>query len=128
VRTRDCRGIPLMVRARAELRIRLHKERGHLTTSVVEGIPNALTDLEVLARERDGTTVLRLQPRAGRTHQLRAQLSARGAPSLGEDLYPRPMATERDQRHLHLPAHPAHSTDPLAGQPRAPPPPRAPRR
>src|SRR5699024_500018 len=56
VRPGDDTGIPLMVRARAVLRDRLHKERGHLTTSVVEGVPNALTDLEVLARERDGTT------------------------------------------------------------------------
>src|SRR5699024_1881199 len=104
---------------RAVLRDRLHKERGHLTTSVVEGVPNALTDLEVLARERAGTTVLRLQPRTGRTHQLRAQLSARGAPILGEDLYPRPLTTESDQRHLQLPAHAIDSNDPRTGQRRS---------
>lgn len=119
VRPGDDTGIPLMVRARAVLRDRLHKERGHLTTSVVEGVPNALTDLEVLARERDGTTVLRLQPRTGRTHQLRAQLSARGAPILGEDLYPRPMTTESDQRHLQLLAHSVEFTDPITGQRRS---------
>ena len=34
--------------------------------------------------------LLGLRPRTGRTHQLRLQLSSRGAPIAGEDLYPDP--------------------------------------
>ena len=125
VRPGDDTGIPLMVRARAVLRDRLHKERGHLTTSVVEGVPNAITDLEVLARVGDGTTVLRLQPRTGRTHQLRAQLSARGAPILGEDLYPQPRAAPGSGENpepgtaLQLVARSLSFTDPITGQERS---------
>lgn len=121
----DGAGIPLRVGERAVLRDRLHKVRGQLTTTVVDGEPNAITDLEVLARERDGTTMLRLQPRTGRTHQLRAQLSARGVPILGEDLYPQPRAAPGSGENLEpgtalqLVARSLSFTDPITGQERS---------
>src|SRR5699024_649425 len=55
-------------------------------TRVLDGPPNAETALEVRAAG-EGLLQVRLHPRTGRTHQLRAQLAARGAPILGEDLY-----------------------------------------
>ncbi|MDN6328497.1 MAG: pseudouridine synthase [Brachybacterium sp.] len=79
------------------LRDRLQKRHGELTTAVAPGEPNAETEYEVRALAAEGILHVRLRPRTGRTHQLRAQLAARGAPILGEDLYwpsqrPRPSA------------------------------------
>lgn len=118
-------GIPLEVGERAVLRDRLHKVRGQLTTTVLDGEPNAITDLEVLSREKGGATVLGLEPRTGRTHQLRAQLSARGAPILGEDLYPQPRAAPSPGQDpepgetLQLLARSLSFTDPITGQERS---------
>ncbi|WP_394215625.1 pseudouridine synthase [Brachybacterium vulturis] len=72
---------------RCRLRDRLVTQRGALTTQVLAGEPNAETELEVLAADAAGVLRMGLWPRTGRTHQLRAQLAARGAPILGEDLY-----------------------------------------
>lgn len=82
-------GSPLPRRPgeRCLLRDRLEKRRGELTTQVLPGEPNAETALEVLAAPADGVLHVALRPRTGRTHQLRAQLAARDAPILGEDLY-----------------------------------------
>ena len=79
-------SLPTAVGERAVLRDRLDKRRGELTTRVLDGPPNAETALEVRAAA-EGILHVRLHPRTGRTHQLRAQLAARGAPILGEDLY-----------------------------------------
>ena len=79
-------SLPTAVGERAVLRDRLDKRRGELTTRVLDGPPNAETALEVRAAG-EGLLQVRLHPRTGRTHQLRAQLAARGAPILGEDLY-----------------------------------------
>ncbi|MDN5822190.1 MAG: pseudouridine synthase [Brachybacterium sp.] len=90
---------------RCMLRDRLVKQRGELTTQVLTGPSNAETELEVLEVVETGAGgVLRvaLRPRTGRTHQLRAQLAARGAPILGEDLY--------------WPAHRRHPADALESQ------------
>ena len=105
--------VTLRVGARAVLRDRLLKERGDLLTRVVEGEPNAITELEVLAQADDGTATLLLRPLTGRTHQLRAQLSHRGMPILGEDLYPSPRDPEGP---LQLLARTLAFTDPVTGQ------------
>ena len=65
---------------------------------------------------REGARALLLaEPTTGRTHQLRVQLSARGSPIVGDDLYGPPFrpgaasAAERVQLHafqLALPAGP----------------------
>lgn len=79
--------MPAAVGERTVLVDRLEKTRGVHRTAVVAGEPNALTEVELLALEPDGTRLLSLRPRTGRTHQLRAQLAARGAPILGDELY-----------------------------------------
>lgn len=109
-------GIPQRAGERAVLRDRLVKPRGELVARVEPGEPNALTELEVLAREEDGSLLLRLLPRTGRTHQLRAQLSARGAPIRGEDLYPAPRPEPAEP--LRLLARELNLVDPITGEPR----------
>jgi tRNA pseudouridine32 synthase / 23S rRNA pseudouridine746 synthase len=99
---------------RAVLRDRLVKSAGQLTTRVLPGEPNAETALEVLAVGSGGVLHLRLHPRTGRTHQLRAQLAARGAPILGEDLYPRPVPAAGPP--LQLLARRLGFLDPVTGQ------------
>lgn len=100
---------------------RLVKPRGRLTAQVVPGAPNAEAGLEVLASGTDGVLRVGLRPRTGRTHQLRAQLAARGAPILGEDLYgpgprpPAPAAEPPDGIPLQLLARRLGFTDPLTG-------------
>lgn len=104
----------LTVGARFTMRDRLVKRRGELTSRIVAGEPNALTEVEVLEQAADGTLLLRLHPRTGRTHQLRAQLSARGLPIVGEDLYPQPRPTPSTD--LQLLARSLSFTDPITGQ------------
>lgn len=101
---------------RTVLRDRLVKERGELRTQVLPGEPNAETVLEVLSTREDDVRHLRLAPRTGRTHQLRAQLAARGAPILGEDLYPDPVP--ESGMPLQLLARRLAFEDPLTAEPR----------
>lgn len=107
--------VPLRVGEHVVLRDRLVKERGDLLTRVVAGEPNAITEVEVLSWAAGGTATLLLRPLTGRTHQLRAQLSHRGMPILGEDLYPSPRTPEG---HLQLVARTLAFTDPVTGQER----------
>lgn len=131
--------LPRGVGERAELADRLEKRRGALTARIVPGAPNAHTELEVLAARgpgADGTgeagtmedglsgassaegraLLLGLRPRTGRTHQLRLQLSSRGAPIAGEDLYPEPCPEPAGP--LRLLARSLAFTDPVTGQAR----------
>lgn len=63
-----------------------------------------------------GALLLALRPRTGRTHQLRLQLSSRGAPIAGEDLYLEPCAEPAGP--LQLLARSLAFTDPVTGQAR----------
>ncbi len=108
--------LPAAPGERALLEDRLQARHGELRTQVLPGAPNARTELEVIGAPGDGTLRLRLRPRTGRTHQLRAQLSARGAPILGEDLYPEPVATPA--LPLQLLARRLAFVDPVTGTPR----------
>lgn len=110
-------SLPDAVGERALLEDRLLRTRGDLRTRVAPGDPNAVTELEVLAVDPDGSRLLALRPRTGRTHQLRTQLAARGAPILGEDLYPAPCAAPAGTLQL-LALHLAF-TDPVTGAERA---------
>lgn len=103
---------------RRRLADRLVREREDLQTRVVPGEPNAVTDVEVAEAESD-TAVLRLRPRTGRTHQLRAQLAHLGAPILGDDLYPRVRPEAECGGDLQLLAVALGFTDPVTGQERA---------
>lgn len=112
--------LPRRVGEQALLRDRLVRTRGIATTQVVPGPPDAETLLVVSAIAADGALHLQLHPRTGRTHQLRAQLAARGAPILGEDLYgpsPAPQASQRPPSlPLQLLARSLAFTDPVTGQ------------
>ena len=68
----------------------MSKTRGHLSTILTDGPPNALTLVTGLRTERrDGREVLvwRLEPRTGKTHQLRVVLRSLGLPILHDPLY-----------------------------------------
>lgn len=108
--------IPTTAGEQAVLRDRLGKRHGQLTAQVLAGEPNAETTLEVIDVAADGTAALHLRPRTGRTHQLRLQLSARGAPILGEDLYPQPVGSP--SMPLQLLARSLAFPDPVTGQQR----------
>lgn len=131
--------LPQEVGERTELADRMEKRRGELTARIVPGAPNAYTELEVLTARgtgvdgtgEAGTTedgpsgacsaesralLLGLRPRTGRTHQLRLQLSSRGAPIAGEDLYPEPCPEPAGP--LRLLARSLAFTDPVTGQAR----------
>lgn len=105
---------------RSVLRDRLVRQRGEHATQVVEGTPNAETELETIGPGPDGLLRVALRPRTGRTHQLRAQLAARGAPILGEDLYglgrrPHPARAEEAGIPLQLLARRLVFDDPVTG-------------
>lgn len=127
--------IPHSPGERFTMRDRLEKTHGQLQTRVVPGEPNALTEGEVLrvARAQQGgpgaddsgaggpgelgeCLELRLRPRTGRTHQLRAQLAHRGVPIEGDDLYPRAAPAARP---LALLSQELSFTDPVTGRTRA---------
>ncbi|WP_168198123.1 pseudouridine synthase [Brachybacterium sp. SGAir0954] len=120
VRPAEGSTLPKAVGERALLEDRLEKHHGELTTRVLPGEPNSSTELEVLDVEADGTLLLRLVPLTGRTHQLRAQLSSRGAPIVGEDLYPSPAEAARTAGGgaLQLLARGLAFTDPVTGEAR----------
>lgn len=115
-------SLPRAAGERALLADRTVKPRGSLLAQVVPGEPDAFTELEVLgttdeAGELGGAALhLALRPRTGRTHQLRLQLASRGAPILGEDLYPRPRPVPEGP--LQLLARSLAFTDPVTGQER----------
>lgn len=102
----------------------------HMPAQVVDGAPNAQTQIELLRRlgrsEGDNATAhelahYRLQPLTGRRHQLRAQLCALGLPIVGDRIYPRlwpeePPDTPPDYTQpLQLLAREIAFTDPLTG-------------
>lgn len=104
---RSARGGPShsLLREGDVLRDHLLKRQGDLRTQVLPGEPNAETRVGRVAVEADGTVQVTLHPRTGRTHQLRVQLSSRGVPILGEDLYgPRQEAAPTGSRPSAPPA------------------------
>jgi tRNA pseudouridine32 synthase / 23S rRNA pseudouridine746 synthase len=91
---------------------------------VVPGEPNAETALEMIARLPDGLAHYRLRPATGRTHQLRVQMDALGAPIAGDRIYPRllpepaPGAAPDWSSPLQLLARAFGFVDPVTGQTR----------
>ncbi|MFC0675277.1 pseudouridine synthase [Brachybacterium hainanense] len=104
-----------VVGERFTMRDRLVRERGMLQTRVEPGEPDAFTEVQVLDAA-DGFLDLALLPRTGRTHQLRVQLSHRGMPILGDDLYPRVRRPGPADPPLALLSRRLAFTDPITGQ------------
>lgn len=80
-----------------------------------EGKP-AQTAYQVLSRDEDGTTRVKLMPITGRSHQLRVHLLALGHPILGDGFYAHPEAKAMAPRLL-LHAQELCITHPAFGTP-----------
>jgi len=95
------------------LQSRIVKRRGQLQAVIEPGKPNAHTLVELLSV--DGP--YRLTPRTGRTHQLRVQMAALGAPIYGDPLYPEVIDVAADDfsTPLQLLAQRIEFDDPLTG-------------
>lgn len=83
------------------VRSRIRKVHGELTATEEAGEPNSETLIDVVER-RGPLARYRLQPRTGRTHQLRLHLNSLGAPIVGDNFYP-----------VHRRRDPHDFTDPL---------------
>lgn len=100
------------------VRSRILKERGVLAAREVDGEPNAVTRVELVAHRADGLGRYRLLPTTGQTHQLRVHLNALGVPILGDPLYPEvaaPVPAGDFRRPLQLLARTLEFTDPITG-------------
>jgi len=88
----------------------------------VAGDPNSETALRLHEPRADGLALYRLEPRTGRTHQLRVHLAALGAPIVGDQFYPvvrhGPRHREDFSQPLQLLARGLAFVDPLSGQER----------
>lgn len=102
------------------VRNHIRKVRGELQAEVVPGLPvNAETT--VVAESRSGSLgVYRLQPRTGRTHQLRLHMHGLGIPILDDPLYPvvQDVPVDDFSRPLQLLASRLSFVDPVDGTPR----------
>lgn len=88
----------------------LAKPRGSLKALVVDGQPNAVTTVR-LADERRGLGLYEIEPKTGRTHQIRVTMSHLGIPIVGDWLYPE----VRDGGDLQLLAARLEFVDPANG-------------
>ncbi|MBW7981474.1 bifunctional tRNA pseudouridine(32) synthase/23S rRNA pseudouridine(746) synthase RluA [Enterobacillus tribolii] len=76
----------------------------------------AQTEYQVLSRDADGTSRVKLTPITGRSHQLRVHMLALGHPILGDGFYAHPAAREMAPRLL-LHAQELCITHPAFGSP-----------
>lgn len=84
---------------------------------VVEGRPNAITGVELLAI-REGFGVFRLIPETGKKHQLRVHMASIGFGIIGDSLYPDLRETDDQHWPLQLLASRLSFTDPFSGRKR----------
>lgn len=68
-------------------RIEERPDLAFMQMQVVEGPPNAITHISLMQRSAD-LGLYRLEPRTGRKHQLRVQMSHLGVPIVGDRIYP----------------------------------------
>ncbi|MBW8756452.1 MAG: pseudouridine synthase [Burkholderiales bacterium] len=113
-------ALPLLARHRLE-----QPERdGFMQVRVVPGEPNAEARVELVERLGDAHALYRLEPRTGRTHQLRVQMNALGLPIVGDRIYPvlrpepAPGAAPDWSHPLQLLAREIAFADPVTGQAR----------
>jgi tRNA pseudouridine32 synthase/23S rRNA pseudouridine746 synthase len=93
--------------------------RGFMTQTEVEGLPNALTNIEVLEVKGD-LARYELKPVTGKRHQLRVHMHALGIPIQGDGIYP--VLTPEGQidydNPLQLLAKSIEWVDPISGKTR----------
>jgi tRNA pseudouridine32 synthase / 23S rRNA pseudouridine746 synthase len=98
---------------------------GFMQVRVVPGEPNAEAQVELVERLDGELALYRLTPRTGRTHQLRVQMNALGAPIVGDRIYPTlwpepaPGAAPDWSQPLQLLARGIAFDDPVTGERRA---------
>ncbi|MFE2052869.1 RluA family pseudouridine synthase [Streptomyces sp. NPDC059459] len=104
------------------VRSRILKVRGVLAAQEIEGEPNAVSRVELIARRPGPDGELgryRLVPGTGQTHQLRVHMTSLGVPILGDPLYPEVTAAVPAgdfRRPLQLLARELGFTDPVTGR------------
>lgn len=113
-------ALPLVARHRLE-----QPERdGFMQVRVVPGEPNAEARIALVERLGADRALYRLEPRTGRTHQLRVQMNALGLPIAGDRIYPvlrpedAPGAPPDWSQPLQLLAREIAFVDPVTGQAR----------
>lgn len=102
----------------------LEKIEGDPVTRIVaDREPNAITHVSAIEPLQDhpGTARYLLHPVTGRTHQLRVQMLAAGAPIRGDQIYPRllPLGEENFARPMLLSSVGLSFIDPLSDQRRS---------
>ncbi|MGZ3098192.1 RluA family pseudouridine synthase [Streptomyces sp. H72] len=104
------------------VRSRILKVRGVLAAQEIEGEPNAVSRVELIAHGPGPDGELgryRLVPGTGQTHQLRVHMTSLGVPILGDPLYPEVSAAVPAgdfRRPLQLLARELGFTDPVTGR------------
>ncbi|MFE5397061.1 RluA family pseudouridine synthase [Streptomyces sp. NPDC056568] len=104
------------------VRSRILKVRGVLAAQEIEGEPNAVSRVELIAHRPGPDGELgryRLVPGTGQTHQLRVHMTSLGVPILGDPLYPEVAAAVPAgdfRRPLQLLARELGFTDPVTGR------------
>jgi len=97
---------------------RIERSEPWFTYREVEGPPNAVSDVRLVARRND-RALFHLQPLTGKTHQLRLHLARLGAHIENDPLYPhiRPWDGMPDfSRPMQLLARELAFTDPVSGK------------
>lgn len=94
-----CVGVPSQKMGTIDAPIKREQE-GIIKRCIAEDGKPSLTDYEVI-KEKGGKSLVKLQPKTGRTHQLRLHLSHIGTPILGDFLYGKEIPDERTRLHCH---------------------------
>ncbi|MBL0885330.1 pseudouridine synthase [Myceligenerans indicum] len=103
------------------IRSRIEKHRGTAPAQELPGEPNAESLITLVARDdARGLGRYRLEPRTGKTHQLRLHMASLGVPILHDPFWPvlREDAADDFDRPLQLLARSLEFRDPLTGDPR----------